>query len=263
MVAGYQRLLVVQSRHWTDLQWHRIVVGVVSGFLQLFQILRAIDSGRVLQRPDLGMLYYPPLMDLYWFISRTVFILNSYSQTLDSPTLSRAKEMLTATMRNAATNQILSLSIRENNSSVYWQDFLGLADTNLFGSPHPNPDDRLFTTSGMIGKQKKKIWLWVDFVGRLGSHKTMKEFSTVENDSHVQLLWMPSWTLGLLLVPIILCSGSPTLPRKLLNWLNKDYCGYRKISYQESTRLWMHSFQALWKALISCHLPFQVNVEIN
>ena len=37
----------------------------------------AISSGRIIERPDLGLLYYPPLYDLYWFISRTVHNLNN------------------------------------------------------------------------------------------------------------------------------------------------------------------------------------------
>jgi len=108
----------------------------------------AIESGRVTERPDLGLLYYPPINDLYWFISRTVFLLNNFNGTFGPIEVlaNQVRVMLTSVMRGSATEQLIENSI-EDADFVYWQDFIGQADISWLGYPDPHPDDRLFSTS--------------------------------------------------------------------------------------------------------------------
>ncbi len=49
-------------------------------------------------------------------------------------------------MENEGTQQILSLSATDG-TYTYWDDFLGVNDTDIFGRPINRAEDRLFTTS--------------------------------------------------------------------------------------------------------------------
>jgi len=106
----------------------------------------SINENRILNRPDLALLYYPPIYDFYWFLSRTVFILNSYNKTLPFVTLEKIRDKLTQVMRGNGTNQLLTSSIIDGNY-IYWQDFIGQQDLGWFGEPNPHPDDRMFSTA--------------------------------------------------------------------------------------------------------------------
>ena len=57
------------------------------------------------ERPDIVLLYYMGNYNFYWFVSRTVYLLNSVEQTLSSPLL-HAQQTLTSAMRSAGTAAI-------------------------------------------------------------------------------------------------------------------------------------------------------------
>jgi len=102
----------------------------------------AISSGRVQQRPDLGLTYYPSVADIQWFISRTVHLLASHSvdpSSVGAKALHTVDSLLTPLMRESITDWILKEAVVEDGGkSVYWNGFLG-------GTKHS--DDRLFTTA--------------------------------------------------------------------------------------------------------------------
>eukprot|EP01120_Amphizonella_sp_Union-15-10_P013124 TRINITY_DN6057_c0_g1_i1.p1 TRINITY_DN6057_c0_g1~~TRINITY_DN6057_c0_g1_i1.p1 ORF type:complete len:627 (-),score=103.35 TRINITY_DN6057_c0_g1_i1:45-1925(-) len=107
----------------------------------------AIKSGAVLSRPDLALLYYPPIYDFYWFVSRTVFLLNN-EPTLPFSVMLDVRDYLTNAMRNEGTQQLISSSQLDskNQDWSYWDDFLGDGDT-IFGFSENRAEDRLFSTS--------------------------------------------------------------------------------------------------------------------
>ncbi len=95
---------------------------------------RSIDSGRILQRPDLGLLYYPPLVDLYWFISRTVFLLNNNNIDIHSkqqyPVLKQIRDILTDTMRTNGSSQLIGLGECDEDG-CYWDGFIGQGNYHI------------------------------------------------------------------------------------------------------------------------------------
>eukprot|EP00455_Lapot_gusevi_P005163 TRINITY_DN12172_c0_g1_i3.p1 TRINITY_DN12172_c0_g1~~TRINITY_DN12172_c0_g1_i3.p1 ORF type:complete len:643 (+),score=195.28 TRINITY_DN12172_c0_g1_i3:79-2007(+) len=107
-----------------------------------------LRSGKVVERPDLVLTYYPPIKDFYWFVSRSVFLLTSSDLTA-YPLLATVRDMLGSAMREAGTQQLLS-SVKRDGVYCYWDEFLGDSDTDFSGHPTPSYDDRLFSTSVAI-----------------------------------------------------------------------------------------------------------------
>ncbi len=104
-----------------------------------------MNSGELQKRPDLALLYYPPVTDLYWFLSRTVYMLHSYPKALPFESLYTIRDILSEVMRGNATTAILQSAHVDRH--VFWQDFIGLNDTDWLGYADPHLDDALFTTS--------------------------------------------------------------------------------------------------------------------
>ncbi|KAJ5077229.1 hypothetical protein M0811_00549 [Anaeramoeba ignava] len=103
-----------------------------------------IQTGRLLERPDLGILYYPPIYDMYWFVSRTLSLFSGNS--FPDPIFETVYNMFLSTMENEGTAQILK-AVQEDSNNAWWDDFLGDNDTNLIGKHVNNAEDRIFTTS--------------------------------------------------------------------------------------------------------------------
>ena len=72
------------------------------------QLAWIINTQVIEQRPDLVLLYYMGNYNFYWFVSRTVYILNSYPNALPFPVLTNAQAQLTNVMRTNATQSILN-----------------------------------------------------------------------------------------------------------------------------------------------------------
>ncbi|KAJ5073806.1 hypothetical protein M0811_08370 [Anaeramoeba ignava] len=106
-----------------------------------------IKSGRLVERPDLGSLYYPPIYAMYWFTSRTLSLFSGNS--FPDPVFETVYSMLLKTMQNEATKHILE-SAQEDDNYVWWDDFLGVNDTYFNGKYVNNAEDRIFTTSMAI-----------------------------------------------------------------------------------------------------------------
>eukprot|EP00475_Leptophrys_vorax_P006857 TRINITY_DN1428_c0_g1_i1.p1 TRINITY_DN1428_c0_g1~~TRINITY_DN1428_c0_g1_i1.p1 ORF type:complete len:650 (-),score=192.97 TRINITY_DN1428_c0_g1_i1:49-1998(-) len=100
-------------------------------------------------RPDLTLLYYPPVYDFYWFVARIVHLLNSPpSGALNSDVLVYVRDKLTAAIQSYGTEQLLGKMEREGDY-VHWDDFLGDADTIALISS-PKHEDRVFSTCAAL-----------------------------------------------------------------------------------------------------------------
>jgi len=102
-----------------------------------------IESGRLLERPDIGLMYYPPIYDLYWFSSRSIALLSNQPA---HPVIRETIARLEHTMETAGTRQLLSLRTSEDGF-VFWDDFLGNGDVSLSGIPLERGEDRLYSTA--------------------------------------------------------------------------------------------------------------------
>ncbi|EGG16616.1 hypothetical protein DFA_07594 [Cavenderia fasciculata] len=108
----------------------------------------AITSGRVYNRTDITLLYYPSTYDFSWFISRLVALLQEFQQPPSS--LEYALDTLLESLQGPVTDHLLQAAMSETvgqKTYYFWDDFLGDADTDLIGQKVLNGDDRLFSTS--------------------------------------------------------------------------------------------------------------------
>lgn len=101
----------------------------------------AIETGAAAARPDISLLYYPSIYDFLWMAARTARYLNAKGSATNAiPTLARAKDRLTAALKDAGTQQILA-SAHYDSVGAYWDDFLG-----DYGQVERG-EDRLFSTA--------------------------------------------------------------------------------------------------------------------
>ena len=84
-------------------------------------------------RPDFALAYYPSVFTFYWFTSRTLNLLNSIDELPYSDLLTRCRDMLSHTLRNDMTEQIIKAAHHEDGL-VYFEEFLGNDDRHLFGT---------------------------------------------------------------------------------------------------------------------------------
>ena len=87
-------------------------------------------------RPDLALTYYPSLFNFYWFTSRILNLLDSFDK-LPYPVLEVSRDRLSTALRDSATKDIVN---RANyvEDSVYFDEFLGDGDTDIFGKEYSN-----------------------------------------------------------------------------------------------------------------------------
>eukprot|EP00475_Leptophrys_vorax_P008931 TRINITY_DN15835_c0_g2_i1.p1 TRINITY_DN15835_c0_g2~~TRINITY_DN15835_c0_g2_i1.p1 ORF type:complete len:644 (+),score=160.84 TRINITY_DN15835_c0_g2_i1:90-2021(+) len=109
-------------------------------------------------RPDLTLLYYPPVYDFYWFVARIVHLLNNPPSGKVDRFLANIRDQLTPAIEIYGTEQILGRIQRDGNH-VFWDDFLGDADTNVFGAVSPQYEDRVFSTCAALNAL---IDIWTD-----------------------------------------------------------------------------------------------------
>ena len=136
-----------------------------------------IETDRVRERPDLGMLYYPSIYNFYWFASRTVQLLNNVQAEqgkMPFEVLEEVRKMMNDAMTGKGTQALLEMSqiqqISEDESYVFWDDFLGTNDQDWDGETVNQADDRLFSTAVSINAlldiwtqnnvehQKTRVW---------------------------------------------------------------------------------------------------------
>ena len=142
-------------KSWFDDEVQTIYLNTTS--LVMYEISNNFSS-----RPDLALTYYPSVFNFYWFTSRVLNLLNSYDQ-LPYPVMQTVKEYMTTTLHGVGTEDILRRATKQDQY-VYFDDFLGVNDTNEFGmektsftnfiftlgEPDNHGDDRISSTSMAI-----------------------------------------------------------------------------------------------------------------
>lgn len=110
------------------------------------------------KRPDLALLYYPSVLEFYWFVARTSSLLERHALAgkLPHAALEDTRVMFGEALRGHVTTHILSIATRVN-SEVYYDDFIGNADRTLFNKPINRAEDRLFSTA-MATNALQRIW---------------------------------------------------------------------------------------------------------
>ncbi|KNC46653.1 uncharacterized protein AMSG_03090 [Thecamonas trahens ATCC 50062] len=105
----------------------------------------AISSGRVDERPDLGLTYYPSVETMLWFVSRSVHALSSAPAPRPFPVLETVADLLTPAFRGPATDKLLATAtVAPDDGGLYWDGFLG------DGGKKPHGNDRVFTTATVV-----------------------------------------------------------------------------------------------------------------
>ncbi|XP_071111910.1 uncharacterized protein [Haliotis cracherodii] len=147
---------------------YAVTSGIIHGVLQpsllddpdIMQIYN--DTARMIafqvstnfsDRADLALTYYPSVIEFYWLVARTY---NKLQETLDGTGSLPHKGMdqvlvdFKAVLRSYASPRILAQGTPSsiyNLSTLYFDDFLGAADTDYSNKSASNPEDRRFTTS--------------------------------------------------------------------------------------------------------------------
>ena len=105
-------------------------------------------------RPDLALVYYPSVYNFLWYTSRTLFFLeNELDNVVDvklKAIFLEAKGYLQVAFEGAATDFLFKTVKYEDEKETYFDDFLGLNDTDVFGKQKPSGEDRIFSTAQAI-----------------------------------------------------------------------------------------------------------------
>ncbi|KAK6175567.1 hypothetical protein SNE40_014002 [Patella caerulea] len=101
------------------------------------------------QRRDLALTYYPSVFELYWFVARTVFLLNEKSKYSKLPhqDLETVLATLEPVLETHVTSKILTQAKPEGSNMLYFDDFLGDRDYDDNNHTLVKGDDRIFTTA--------------------------------------------------------------------------------------------------------------------
>lgn len=116
----------------------------------------AITQNKILERPDIGALYYPPVLNTYWFVARTISLLSgkrNFEMMSDQShkifdavlnTFNNAMaEAGVASILNMARNIVIDS--KTGKTALFWDDFLGEHDKNV--CPLNKNDDRVYTSA--------------------------------------------------------------------------------------------------------------------
>ncbi|CAL1548972.1 unnamed protein product, partial [Lymnaea stagnalis] len=100
-------------------------------------------------RCDLALAYYTSQMEFYWFVARTVAILETARRkgTFPVPVMETVHYLLKDVAENEMTRFILSKAKHEGTDRVYFDDFLGDDDVTDENKPLVRSEDRIFTTA--------------------------------------------------------------------------------------------------------------------
>ena len=88
-------------------------------------------------RPDLALTYYPSVFNFYWFTARTLNILQSHFNAhghLPYSVMDKVMSRLSDALRGNATYTLLKKAITDEDGLVYFEDFLGMDDKDIFGT---------------------------------------------------------------------------------------------------------------------------------
>ncbi|XP_033764153.1 uncharacterized protein LOC117345236 [Pecten maximus] len=131
-------------------------------------------------RPDLALTYYPSAHECYWFVARTLSLMQRYlfnnnqTDSLPFPVMNEVKIMFTNALQWAVTPTLMKTAKDDFEGRIYWDNFLGDGDTNSDNSSVVRAEDRIFTTAMAVN--------------------TLLDIWTVYNQTSYQLEWLPSVT---------------------------------------------------------------------
>ena len=109
-------------------------------------------------RPDIALTYYPSVFNFYWFTTRTLNLIQSYSARHDGvlppfPVLGRVKERLLVAMRNVVTPTVLKMATQdEQGATACFDEFLGGNDRTILGEKKEHNKILLWITNRKIAK---------------------------------------------------------------------------------------------------------------
>ncbi|GFR98165.1 hypothetical protein ElyMa_002763500 [Elysia marginata] len=118
-------------------------------YLNTSSLLAYEMANNLTSRPDLALTYYPSILESYWFVAKTVSVMETYLKKgpLPSPVMTKVYDMLKDVCLREITEDILSKAQYEKEEKYYFDDFMGNADTDIFGRPVKNYEDRMFSTA--------------------------------------------------------------------------------------------------------------------
>eukprot|EP01105_Mastigella_eilhardi_P025249 TRINITY_DN680_c0_g1_i4.p1 TRINITY_DN680_c0_g1~~TRINITY_DN680_c0_g1_i4.p1 ORF type:complete len:671 (-),score=183.66 TRINITY_DN680_c0_g1_i4:56-1915(-) len=148
---------ILETLH--DLSWFN------SDLQQLYRnttnyIAWTLESNMFAERPDLGLMYYPDPYAYIWFTARTARLLNTQDEDTQAklpPVVKDAQRTLTAVLRGPATIFVINNAHISFSGDVWWEQWLGAADTDELGVPQSHHDDRMFTTGAALNNLLE-IW---------------------------------------------------------------------------------------------------------
>uniref|UniRef100_A0A0B7BBD3 Uncharacterized protein n=1 Tax=Arion vulgaris TaxID=1028688 RepID=A0A0B7BBD3_9EUPU len=158
-------------------------------------IISYLINSNFSNRPDLALMYYPSRYMFYWSVARTVSIIDIYKRKGDLITenMELVFNILKQAMEGEATRFLISDVKREEDGSLYFDDFLGKEELTENNKTIFHGDDRIFSTA-MAANALMYTWLTFDSFSKKSHWKT----GTPENVKDIVdgcVLWLIKHTL--------------------------------------------------------------------
>jgi hypothetical protein len=115
----------------------------------------AVRTQQDQRRPDLELLYYPPVYNIIWFAARHVRMLNDHialKGALPFAEMEQVRVLLTRALRDGGLGYVADTAKAGEEGCGYansscWDGFLGEADTDAQGNSTPHYEDRYTNTA--------------------------------------------------------------------------------------------------------------------
>ncbi|KAK3776415.1 hypothetical protein RRG08_023768 [Elysia crispata] len=165
-------------------------------YLNTSSLLAYEMANNLTSRPDLALTYYPSVLESYWFVAKTVSVMETAlkSGPLPSPIMKEVYTMLKDVCLGAITKDILSKAQYEFEEKYFFDDFLGNGDKDIFNRPVKNYEDRMFTTA--MGANAL-LYTWTIFDPSTGKchyrEETPQKVKTLINGI---INWLSEYTLS-------------------------------------------------------------------
>ncbi|PVD26733.1 hypothetical protein C0Q70_14411 [Pomacea canaliculata] len=108
-------------------------------------------SDHLQERPDLELTYYPSAFEFYWFVARTLSVMETamLNRTLP-PAMQEVYPLLKAALETSMTQDVIAKAQQEGEEMIFFDDFLGDGDVDSHNRSVVHAEDRLFTTAMAI-----------------------------------------------------------------------------------------------------------------
>ena len=114
----------------------------------------AIGKNKILERPDIGALYYPSAMNSFWFVARTLSLLSGNqnrarltgeAKVIFTDIHNKLEKVMMDVGVPSILGQAQKMSGHTDSLLLCWDDFLGQHDKNV--CPITKNDDRVYTSA--------------------------------------------------------------------------------------------------------------------